>query len=322
MTTANAAAAATTSTAPGAVRTRRRWRAGLRIAALTTVLAVTGLVVPDSEVASTEVALVKVERSHSVDLSPDVVWILGIGSDARPWEDMNRTRGDALQLVGIHTKTGAATSIGIARDSWVDIPGHGRNRINAALTFGGPQLQARAVAGLVGIEPDYVMVTRFEGFEGMVRAIEPIEINNPYFFADVNLKREGFQPGRIKLGWYDAMAYSRIRKGLVNGDFGRSSNQQKVIRGIHRRILEKQREPGFMERGVAAVLKHTDTDASPAELYRIAQAIGRVRPTKISTCVVQGSLGQAGAASVVFPDVAAARRYGDDARNDATISRC
>lgn len=301
---------------------RRRLRTVLRVAALAAVLAVTGLVVPDAEVATTEVSLVKVERSQAVDLSPDVVWILGIGSDARPWEEMTRTRGDALQLVGIHTETGAATAIGIARDSWVDIPGHGRNRINAALTFGGPQLQAQAVAGLVGIEPDYVMVTRFKGFEGMVREIGPIEITNPYFFADVNLKSQGFRPGRIKLGWYDAMAYSRIRKGLVDGDFGRSANQQRVMRGIHRRILEKQREPGFIEGGVAAVLKHTDTDASPVELYRIAQAIAMVRPAKISTCVVKGSLGQAGAASVVFPDVATARRYGDDARNDATIDRC
>lgn len=313
----------TSTTRATTTRPRRRaLRTILRVTALATVLAVTGLVVPDSEVASTEVALVKVERSHEVDLSPDVVWILAIGSDARPWENMTRTRGDALQLVGIHTKSGAATAIGIARDSYVAIPGHGRDRINAAMVHGGPQLQARAVAGLVGIEPDYVMVTRFEGFEGMVREIGPIQVNNPYAFADPNLKREGFRPGRITLGWYDAMAFSRIRKGLVDGDFGRSANQQRVIRGIHRRIVEKHRQPGFMERGVAAVLRHTNTDASPAELYRIAQAIAKVKPGKISTCVVKGSIGQAGAASVVFPDVAAARRYGNDARKDATIRRC
>lgn len=318
MTTPTAAPMARTTD----VRPRRRLRTVLRIVALTTVLAVVGLVVPDSEVASTEVSLVKVERAHGVDLSPDVIWILGVGSDARPWEKMTATRGDALQLVGINTRTGDASAIGIARDSYVDIPGHGRDRINAAMVRGGPQLQARAVAGLVGIEPDYVMVTRFEGFEGMVREIGPIEVQNPYFFADPNLKREGFRAGRITLGWYDAMAYSRIRKGLSDGDFGRSANQQKVMRGIHRKILDKQRNPGFVERGVAAVLRHTDTDASPAELFRIAQAIGKVRPNRITTCVVKGSIGQAGAASVVFPDVATARRYGNEARKDATISRC
>ena len=42
----------------------------------------------------------------SVDVSPDVVWILAVGSDARPGEDMTHTRGDALQLIGMNTKTG------------------------------------------------------------------------------------------------------------------------------------------------------------------------------------------------------------------------
>ena len=304
------------------LRRTTRPRILLRTCLLAGVLAVVGLVVPDSEVASTEIELVKVQRAHGVDLSPDVVWILGVGSDARPWEEMTATRGDALQLVGIHTRTGAATAIGIARDSYVDIPGHGRNRINAAMSFGGPQLQAKAVEGLIGIEPDYVMVTRFEGFEGMVREIGPIQVDNPYAFADSNLKREGFKQGKISLGWYDAMAFSRIRKGLRDGDFGRSANQQRVMRGIHATILEKQRDPGFMERGVAAVLKHTSSDASPVELFRIAQAIGKVRKNAITTCVIKGGIGQAGAASVVFPDTAAARRYGNDARKDATIENC
>ncbi|QCX28060.1 LCP family protein [Nocardioides jishulii] len=303
-------------------RTRRWVRRVTRTTALTAVLATFAVVVPDSTVAPTEVTFVKVERAKGVDLSPDVVWILAIGSDARPWENKIATRADALQMVGINTKTGAATAIGVARDSYVDIPGHGRNRINAAMTFGGPQLQARTMAALIGIEPDYVMVARFEGVEGMVREIGPITVNNPYYFADANLKKEGFQPGKIKLSWYDAMAFSRIRKGLRDGDFGRSANQQRVIRGIHAKIVEKQREPGFIEGGVAAVLKHTHTDASPAELYRIAQAITQVKSNKITTCVIKGSIGQAGAASVVFPDVATARRYGDDARKDATISRC
>lgn len=294
----------------------------VRTPLLALVLALVVLTVPEAEVAPTKVNLVKVERAQGVDLSPDVIWILAIGSDARPWENMTRTRADALQLVGIHTDSGAATTIGMARDSYVDIPGHGRDRINAAMVRGGPQLQARAVAGLIGIEPDYVMVTRFEGFEGMVREIGNITINNPYPFADPNLKREGFKGGRISLGWYDAMAYSRIRKGLTNGDFGRSANQQRVMRGIHAKIAEKRNEPGFIEGGVAAVLKHTSTDASPAELYRIGQAVARVKSRKITNCVIQGGLGQAGAASVVFPDTAAARRYGNDARNDATIKNC
>ena len=56
---------------------------------------------------------------------------------------------------------------------------------------------------------------------------------HPRRFADPYLKKEGFKEGRIHLDGYNAMAFSRIRKGLVGGDFDRSANQQRVIRGIH-----------------------------------------------------------------------------------------
>src|SRR5690606_13559455 len=137
----------------------------------------------------------------------------------------------------------------------------------------------------------------------MVDDIGPITVHNPRRFADPNLKREGFPAGRIRLGGYDAMAFSRIRKGLADGDFGRSANQQRTLRGIHARIAEAKDRPGFLERGVMTVLEHTRTDASPGELFRIAQAVAQVRAGRVTTCVVPGRLGFAGAASVVFPDV-------------------
>ncbi len=89
---------------------------------------------------------------------------------------------------------------------------------------------------LVGIEPDYVMVTRFPFFEDMVDDIGGISVTNPRRFADPDLKKEGFATGRIHLDGYDAMAFSRIRKGLAGGDFDRSANQQRTLRGIHARI--------------------------------------------------------------------------------------
>ena len=108
--------------------------------------------VPDSAVKSTELNLVKVHRAEGVDLNPDVVWILAVGSDARPGQDMLRSRGDALQLVGLNAKTGAATAIGIPRDSWVNI-GYGSNKVNAALAFGGPDLLGQAVGNWWGSSP-------------------------------------------------------------------------------------------------------------------------------------------------------------------------
>lgn len=297
-------------------------RRALRWLPVAVVLAVAALVVPDSAVKPTEVELIKMDRADGVDLSPGVVWILAVGSDARPGEDMTRTRGDALQLVGMNTETGAATAIGIPRDSWVPIPGYGSSRVNAALAYGGPQLLGRTVGDLVGIQPDYVFVTRFPFFEDMVRGIGGIDVVNPRPFSDENLKGDGFAQGRLHLGGYDAMAFARIRKTLARGDFERSANQQIVLRGIQATVRAKADRPGFVERGVLSVMDNMHTDLSPAELFRLAQAMAHVQPSKITSCVVQGSIGDVGGASVVLPYTDQARRYGDDARRDATIKRC
>ncbi|HEY0642611.1 MAG TPA: hypothetical protein VGD39_04270, partial [Nocardioides sp.] len=80
----------------------RRVQRVLKAAALAGVLTVTALVVPQSSVQSTDVSLVKIRHAQGVSVGDDVVWILAVGSDARPGQDMTRSRGDALQLVGIY----------------------------------------------------------------------------------------------------------------------------------------------------------------------------------------------------------------------------
>ena len=297
-------------------------RALARVALLGLVLGVVAVTVPDSTVEPAEVSLTDLRTAEGVDLGDDTIWILAVGSDARPGEDMNRSRGDAIQMVGINTRTGAASAIGIPRDSWVSIPGHGSNRVNAGLYFGGPALMGRTVGNLVGVQPDYVMVTRFPFFENMINDIGGIYVNNPRRFSDPYLKPKGFAAGRIKLNGYGAMAFSRIHKGLAGGDFDRSANQQRTLRGIHARIRARAGDPGFIERGVMTVMRNTNTNTSPAGLFELAQAVAQVQPSKIRTCVVGGRIGTVGGASIVFPNVAQARRYGNAARSDATLGPC
>jgi LCP family protein required for cell wall assembly len=301
---------------------RQRVVRALKTTLFAVVLAVCGLVIPDSGVQPTQSVLVKIDRAGGVDVDSDLIWILAVGSDARPGEDMTRVRGDALQLIGMDTQTGAAATIGIPRDSYVSIPGYGSDRVNAALYFGGPQLLGETVGDMIGIRPDYVFVTRFPFFEDMIDDIGGITVRNPTRFSDDNLKPKGFPTGRLKLNGYDAMAFSRIRKTLIGGDFDRSANQQRVLRGIQGAIRARADQPGFMERGVLTVLEHMHTDVPPAELFRIAQAVAQVDPSKITSCVVQGGIGNIGGASVVLPYLDQARRYGDAARDDATIDRC
>jgi polyisoprenyl-teichoic acid--peptidoglycan teichoic acid transferase len=302
-------------------RVRRSARV-LRTLALVAVLAVAALVVPGSSVRTPDAELVKLHTAEGVDAGGDVIWILAVGSDARPGQDMLRSRGDALQLIGMNTRTGAASALGIPRDSWVGIPGHGSNRVNAALYFGGPELLGRTVGNLVGVQPDYVFVTRFPFFEAMINEIGGIDVRNPRPFADEYLKPKGFKAGKIHLGPHDAHAFSRIRKSLAAGDFDRSANQQRVLRGIQARIRARADAPGFIERGVLTVTRHLHTSLPPGELFELAQAVAQVNPSKITTCVLQGGIGNIGGASVVIPSTGQAKRFGSETRKDATIKHC
>ena len=297
----------------------------LRTTALVAVLAVAGLVVPDSAVHPTDVALVKLRQAEGVDAganAKNMLWMLFVGSDARPGEDMTHARGDALQLVGVNTVTHAAASIGIPRDSWVPISGHGYNRVNASLYFGGPELLGRTVGDLVGVQPQYVFITRFPYFQNMVDSIGGISVHNPRAFTDEYLKPKGFPKGTLHLNGYAAMAFSRIRHNLPGGDFDRSADQQRVMRGIQQKIALRANQPGFLEKGVQTVLANMATNVGPEELFRLAQVAAQIDPHKITTCVVQGSIGTISGMSIVHPYVSQARRYGDMARDDGTLGHC
>jgi polyisoprenyl-teichoic acid--peptidoglycan teichoic acid transferase len=299
---------------------RGRLRAARRLVVLAVVLAMTALVVPASTVRDADVSLIKVEGAQGVDAGSDVVWILFLGSDARPGQSMTRSRADAIQLTGVNLRTGAATVIGIPRDSYVSIPGRGRDKINSAMYFGGPQLMARAVGDLVGVRPDYVFTTDFWGFRQMINTVGGVTVRSDFSFSDPVMPG-GYKRGKNKVNGFQALIFTRIRKSFPRGDFDRSANQQDMMRAILSQVRSRQDQPGFMERGVLAAVRHMDTNLRPSELYRLAQAGAAVEPRRMRGCVITGGIGYAGAASVVFPNVAQARRIGNDVRRDATLDR-
>jgi polyisoprenyl-teichoic acid--peptidoglycan teichoic acid transferase len=290
-----------------------------RVVVLGIVLAIAALVMPPATERHTDASLVKVQTAQAVDHPRNVVWVLCLGSDARPGQRLTGTRADAIQLVGLNLETGAGTMIGIPRDSYVDIRGHGRNKINASMFFGGPQLMADSVGRLVGVRPDYVFTTGFLGFRGMVRAIGGVTVHSKFSFSDP-VRPQGYHRGVNKLNPFQALIFGRVRHPLPRGDFDRSANQQELLRSILRRVRAHEQQPGFMERGVLASVKNMNTDLAPSELYRLAQAVTAIKPGKLKGCVVQGPTGNAGGASVVFASVAQARRLGNDARKDGTLN--
>ena len=283
---------------------------------LVVVLALTAVLVPDAATPRIEASLVRVEGAHAVDADEDVVWILALGSDARPGQPVNASRADAIQLVGINSRTGHATVIGIPRDSYVPIPGYGTDKINAAMVYGGPQLMAQAVADMVGLTPDYVFTTSFWGLRNMIVATGGVNVFSPYSWS---LPIVTVHKGMNQLNGVETVAFARMRHALPGGDFDRSRDQGYVLSAALKKVQQLTGKPGQLERLMVSFLKNVDVDLPPGELYRLARAVLEVDASKVQICQVRGGTGSAGGASVVFPDLGQARSLTHRARADARV---
>src|SRR3546814_9872434 len=116
---------------------RRRTHPGWLVALLAVLM-----LVPNGSMAASDVVVVPVRKASAIDLSPHVLWVLALGSDARRGQQVTRSRADALQLVGINTRTGAATAIGVPRGPWGRIPGRGNAKNKSAMVLRGQQREA------------------------------------------------------------------------------------------------------------------------------------------------------------------------------------
>jgi polyisoprenyl-teichoic acid--peptidoglycan teichoic acid transferase len=291
----------------------RRW---LSLALLLVLVAVT---VPDSAHTDADFALLKVEHAQAVERPRDVIWMLTLGTDARARQSTTRSRADSIHLVGVNARTGRGVIIGLPRDSYVDIPGHGRDKINASTVYGGPQLAARAVQRLARIRLDYVFLTDFGGFASMVHRLGGIRVTPPRPMGGVG--GHSFRPREQWMNGSEALAFSRIRYGLPGGDFDRSRNQGRVLKaGLDRaRALGESR--GRYEQMIGRAIARLETNLSPVEMYRLGRQILTVRPNAVRNCVIPGGTGSAGGASVVFLDRGVLRRVIRDVRRDATLHR-
>jgi LCP family protein required for cell wall assembly len=197
--------------------------------------------------------------------------ILLLGVDKRDYEES--TRSDSILLASIDPVTKKAHLFSILRDSWVEIPGHRKNRINTAYELGGPELMAETVENLTGLPIQYYVVTDFQGFEKVVDALGGVDLyvekdmeyylyeNNGYY--DIVLKK-GYQ----HLDGRKALQYARFRHDKL-GDFSRTERQRKLLKALAEKAKSGTsiwKLPSVLE----AVSPYVTTNMGSSDMLRLA----------------------------------------------------
>lgn len=162
----------------------------------------------------------------------DAMNILFVGSDARPG---SHGRSDVMVLAHIPGDRSQVYLIHFPRDLYVDIPGHGKSKINASYAWGGTSLLVETMQNLLGIQIDHVAQTNFEGFERMTDAVGGVRV-----YAE-----EASRPGNIQEGWNDldgerALIFVRDRYSLSEGDISRGHRQQAFIKALMLKTLSPE----------------------------------------------------------------------------------
>ena len=176
----------------------------------------------------------------NIDISdnPDVINILLIGTDGRPWEAPPRS--DSMILCTFDTVNKKLVMTSFMRDLYVQIPGHDANRINVAYHLGGMSLLTDTLALNFGVHVDACVEVNFYGFPQIVDQLGGIDIElsqeeATFLNENGNWYADGGTPGGVwtltaglnHLNGEQTLAYSRIR--AIGDDFQRTERQRKVL---------------------------------------------------------------------------------------------
>lgn len=289
-------------------------RLGVRLVLLGSV----ALVVPTGSVHPTTISLTTLGTAKAVDPGNDVLWVLALGSEATPGTNVMQGRTDAIQLIGVHWGGRRAVAIGLPRDLYVDLP-RGRGRISQALEQEGPVGVAQEVEELLGIAPDLVLVTGFDGFLSTLGAVGDVAIESPVGFTTDD-GRVDVRPGSNTLDPEQALSYASTRDTLpAASDYERVANHQRLLWGVLERLRAAEDDEGYMERTTLAALAGLQSDLSPSDAYRIIQALTTIDPARTRACIIRGEPAVEFGAAVLVPDRAQADAVGTDAEDDVRL---
>ena len=178
--------------------------------------------------------------------------VLMLGSDARPKGSKEAganfigspSRSDSILLMRVGG--GANATLSIPRDTVVDIPGHGRNKINAAYALGGPSLAIKTVENYLDIEVNHLVEVNFENFPQLIDSLGGVTYKGGCVVSKINGgTRNGGYTLRLKKGEHEingkqALALARTRKNECapnENDLTRARRQQEVLSALRDKVI-------------------------------------------------------------------------------------
>lgn len=163
------------------------------------------------------------------EAAKDSLNLLLLGSDSR---GQDQGRSDVIVLAHISDDRSRVDLIHFPRDLWVDIPGRGKNKINAAYAYGGAPLLVQTLQTLIKVPVDHAAVVDFEGFKAMTDAVGGVDVQ-------VTESSPGYPKGLMHMNGEQGLVFVRDRHDLSQGDISRGQRQQAFIKAVMLKGLSK-----------------------------------------------------------------------------------
>jgi LCP family protein required for cell wall assembly len=230
----------------------------------------------------------------SIFSNPTTILVLGVDKRAH-----DPGRSDSIMLMRSDPGSRTFRQLSIARDMWVDVPGHGMGKINTGYFWGGPALAIKTVEGFTGVPVNHVIVISLNSFPRLIDAIGGVDVDVPETVTSwySGGKTVTFKKGVQHMDGKQAMIYSRIRK--VDDDFHRQARQQQVMQALQTKLASKGNFWQFSSLG-GKVMKTISTDLTTWQLAQLAWR--RMRAKTVDRAIMKGSAGWVAGQSVVLSD--------------------
>lgn len=189
------------------------------------------------------------QPSHAPVTGPLNILVIGVdnsGND-RSYQGVYGSRADTIILFHLPKSMDRGYAVSFPRDSYVNIPPQkgkwdgGKNKINAAVAYGGPQLLVKTIQNLSGLTIDHVVIVDFKALHTVTDAVGGVDVYVEKTVIDGRTKYK-FPAGWNHLDGKLAEVYLRQRYGLAEGDFDRVKRQQQYLHAL----LKKATDTGVL----------------------------------------------------------------------------